>query len=126
MFWWLKLIGAILLGLVCLGLLVFVGVSIGFRFSTPYQLALERVQSSKEAEELLGAPVAARWWFVTGSVSTRGPGGEAALSIPVAGSKEKGVLHIEAERSAGQWEIEELILETDEARIEIKNSRNKL
>jgi len=92
-------------------LLVSVG-SVFFLFETlkssePYVMAIDKVQTNREAQNIIGAPIKPGWWMV-GNISTEGTGGKADLSIPVEGSKNKGAVYIKATKELNKWKISQL------------------
>ena len=88
-----------------------------FRSSGVNQEALELARAHPEAVEALGEPIEAGW-LVQGSINVSNDRGEADFSIPVSGPRGEGRLYIVAERRAGEWEYQELLL-----RVEGRNER---
>lgn len=103
----------------CLGTLLAAGVFVvGVVFlvfgamtrSDVYQQALTTAQEHPAVREAIGEPVRAGW-FVSGSVSSTGPSGEANLAIPISGPRGKATLFAVATRSAGRWHFQTLEVE---------------
>ena len=121
----------------CLGGLIGCGVTIFFllftvgivafvfgvmRSSDAYQMAMSELQQNERAISILGEPIEAGW-FTSGSINTSGSSGTADLSIPVSGPDGKGRLFVLANKSVGQWEIEQLVLEVNNERINLLTGR---
>jgi hypothetical protein len=84
----------------------------GLKTSGPYAQALELARQSHEVVEALGEPIEAGW-LASGSVHITGSSGEAELSIPIHGPRNRGTIHVIAEKRAGQWEFELLEVEVE-------------
>lgn len=80
------------------------------RLTTPYKEAVAMSQDSDALILEMGEPIEPGW-FVTGSVNTSGPTGEAHLSIPIRGSRKRGTLYVVAEKRAGRWEFQRVEVE---------------
>lgn len=80
--------------------------------SDAYGMAMARALASAEVREVLGEPIEAGF-MVSGQVNVSGPKGEANISIPLSGPGGSGTLYVVAEKSAGQWTFEQLVLEVD-------------
>ena len=65
-----------------------------FRMSGSYRQALAAVQSDPAVVEALGAPVAASWGVISGSLSCSGSACHADYTIPIHGSKKSGRLRV--------------------------------
>jgi len=65
-----------------------------FRMSGSYRQALAAAQSDPAVVEALGAPVAARWGVISGSLSCSGSACHADYTIPIHGSKKSGRLRV--------------------------------
>ncbi len=90
-----------------------IGLAFGaMRSSTPYQEAMQMVNTDSAAIEVLGEPIEAGW-LMSGSIETSGSSGTASFSIPVSGSKGEGTLYVEAQRTGGRWHYDQLYLEVD-------------
>ena len=74
---------------------------------------LRRAQENPDVILALGEPVEDRWW-ISGSINTSGPTGQADVSLPLKGPKGKGTLYIVAYKQAGEWTYERLEVEVDE------------
>jgi len=75
--------------------------------SEPYVMAIDKVQASREVQNIIGAPIKPGWWMV-GDISTEGTGGKAEFSIPVEGSKKKGTVSVRATKENNKWKMEQL------------------
>jgi hypothetical protein len=103
--------GLILICLLAMALF-FVGVSRIMKSSGAYTGAIVIAQKDALVISILGEP-AREGFFVTGTVNTSGPTGEARLSAPINGPKGEATLHIVAHKEAGQWQFERLVLEEE-------------
>ena len=86
-------------------------ISATFKSSEAYQLALLKVESNEQAIQLLGKPVSTG--MPMGEITVNGPSGSASISFSIAGPKGRGVLYVQATKSLGQWNLDQLILEQD-------------
>jgi hypothetical protein len=77
------------------------------RHTDVVQEALARAEANPQVRTELGEPVREGWW-VSGHVRTSGSSGNAALAIPLKGSRKNGTLHAVAHRSAGIWKYDTL------------------
>lgn len=93
-------------------LVVVVGAFAAIKSSEVVKDGLRRAQENPEVILALGEPVEDRWW-VSGSINTTGPTGNADISIPLKGPKGKGTLYIVAYREAGEWTYQRLEVEVD-------------
>jgi hypothetical protein len=84
----------------------------GLKSSGPYSQALELARQNREVVEALGEPIEAGW-LASGSVSIVGSSGEAELSIPIHGPRNRGTIYVIAEKRAGQWDFELLEVEIE-------------
>jgi hypothetical protein len=102
------------------------GVVNAVRSSDIYREALSKAQASAQAVELLGAPI--QGGFPSGNFRMDDLTGEAALAIPVTGSKATGTIYVEAMRDMGAWKIErlELAIDGSEQRIDLNTGRHVL
>ena len=78
--------------------------------SGAYAEALTLARQNEEVRTALGEPIE-EGWFVTGSVKTSGPSGEASLAIPLSGPRDAGTLYVEGRKSAGAWRYSVMELE---------------
>ncbi|BAV34155.1 hypothetical protein SCL_1857 [Sulfuricaulis limicola] len=104
---------------ICFFVAVFFFVSSALKSSDAYQLAYSRLEQSQEAVSVLGAPITTG--MVQGNFQSSGPTGTAQLTVPVEGTKAKGMLYIDATKDMGAWRINRLELEIEgrEARIDL-------
>ena len=77
-----------------------------------YQLAVAEVQSNALAKVALGEPVSPKWRGVTGHIDEAGTGGHADMEIGFAGSKQDGMIYLQAHRKMGEWHFDYLVLQT--------------
>jgi hypothetical protein len=105
----------------CLSLLLLVGGCIGsiimvattaMKSSDVYKDALVKAQSNPAVVAALGTPITTGF-FTSGSINTNGPTGDAAFSIPLSGPKGKAKIHLEAEKSAGEWTFSTLVVQVE-------------
>jgi hypothetical protein len=79
-----------------------------FKDSEPYKLSLSMINSSSEVTARIGNPLEAG--FISGSMQTSGPTGEAMLSYEVSGPSGTGDVAFEATKSLGSWAIDCLVV----------------
>ncbi len=78
--------------------------------SEPYQTALSRARGNAQVIAALGEPLEPGV-FTMGNIATDGSGGgEANFAIPLHGPRGKATLHVEARRSADQWDYATLMV----------------
>ena len=94
---------------VLLGLLIPLITQLMARRSDAYKLAVATARTTPLFTETLGAP-AKEAWFSGGSIEYGNPT-TAKLTIPVAGSKQKGDLRVVAVKEGRHWKLKELTLE---------------
>lgn len=80
--------------------------------SEAYRIAVQALNSDRDAIEMLGQPISTG--IPGGSFSVSGPDGEARLSFSAEGPAGEGTVHVNATRSLGQWRIDEAVLENSE------------
>jgi hypothetical protein len=90
---------------------IFFAVTASLKSSDAFRLAMEKLQASQEAVQLLGTPISTG--MVMGSMETTGPKGKASLAFSVSGPNGKGTVNLEATKNRGKWEIDTLVLEED-------------
>ena len=88
--------------LIAFGGLVMIGVTASFRGSEVYQQALAAAAENHLVRREIGDPIQPSW-FVTGQLNVSGSTGNADLSIPVSGSKGRGVIRAVAFKAEGIW-----------------------
>ncbi len=107
----------VIAGVAVLGVLVAFGVGLYFmvtgilKDTDAYRIGMEKLQASPEAMAMLGPPL--KTGMPSGSISTSGPTGEAALAIPVEGQKARGVLYVAATKDMGRWKANRIELEIE-------------
>ena len=82
--------------------------------SDVYEEALAQAQGHPSVQQSLGTPVD-DGYFVSGSINVSGSGGDANFSIPLSGPNADGTLHVDAEKFAGEWSFNRLVLEVDDS-----------
>jgi hypothetical protein len=98
-------------------LVVFVCCLIGsieysFKHSDVYHMALEQVESNPEVAERVGRDIHSGWIW-QGNINLRNSEGNANMTIPIAGSKGAGKIHLVAKKHSGVWRFNELEFEPD-------------
>lgn len=88
------------------------GVVYLFQSSGIQDEVLERVRTHPEAVAALGEPIEAGW-LIQGSIHLSDDGGEADFSLPVSGPDGSGRAYVVAQRRAGEWQFEELVLRVE-------------
>ncbi|HEY4593757.1 MAG TPA: cytochrome c oxidase assembly factor Coa1 family protein, partial [Thermoanaerobaculia bacterium] len=80
--------------------------------------AVARAEANPQVRAELGEPVREGWW-VSGHVRTTGSSGNAALAIPLKGSRRDGTVYAVAHKSAGRWTYDtlEVVVEGRPGRI---------
>jgi hypothetical protein len=73
---------------------------------------LARAQTNSAVIEASGSPIS-QIGIVSGNSKVNGPTGEANLSIPLSGPKEKGTLYVEANKSADLWMFQTMVVKID-------------
>ena len=81
------------------------------RSSEVVQQAMRQLESNSQAVRALGEPIKLGW-VITGSMSTSGESGDASLSLPVSGSRDRGTVTLIAYKSGGEWRFNQLVLTT--------------
>jgi hypothetical protein len=93
-------------------LLVFVGIFVAvfgaLKDSEAYKMTVGLLNSSPKAIQLLGQPISTG--TPTGSMNVSGSGGEASLSFSANGPQGHGTVYVEASKSQGQWNLDQVIL----------------
>jgi hypothetical protein len=109
---WLVPVGCLGMVAVCvIFILVIVSIAFGaIRSSEVYQKSIDGLSADPRVIAALGTPVKPGL-FVSGSVNTSGPTGEANLSIPLSGPEGKGTLYVKANKDLGFWLFTSMILE---------------
>jgi hypothetical protein len=108
----------------CLGMLLAVAAFAGAIFllvtslvksSDVYREAMDRAEQDPRVTEALGSPLEVGW-TISGKIETTGPSGEADIAIPVSGPHGSARIYATAEKRAGRWRFETLLLRTSEGR----------
>ena len=114
----LRLVTAVLLGI----MLLIAGFALGLmslmRTSDVYIGALARVRASPAAEAVLGSPIR-EGYFLRGHIKTGPTSGRAKLQVSLSGPKGGGRLEIVATKSGGDWHYSHLGLNVDDRVIEL-------
>lgn len=90
---------------------LFFVVTASLKNSDAFKLAVEKLEASKEAVEMLGTPISTG--MVTGSVETSGPLGKTSISFSAGGPNGQGTVTMKATKDGGTWQIESLVLVQD-------------
>jgi len=80
--------------------------------SSVYQTAVARAKADPRVTEAIGTPIRESW-VVLGSAETSGGSGKSDLTIPLKGSKGNAVLYVLANKFAGEWQYERLLVKID-------------
>ena len=72
------------------------------RHTDVFREAVARAEANPQVRADLGEPIHEGWW-ISGHVRTTGSSGNAALAIPLKGSRKDGTLYAVAHKSAGRW-----------------------
>ncbi|MBN1676717.1 MAG: hypothetical protein JXR37_37075 [Kiritimatiellae bacterium] len=75
-----------------------------------YKVAVAKAEAHPSVLEALGAPLK-EGAFIAGSINESGASGRAELSIPISGPRGKGIIHVVAARSGGEWAFSTLVVE---------------
>jgi hypothetical protein len=77
------------------------------RHTDVFQEAVARAEANPQVRVDLGEPIREGWW-VSGHIRTTGSSGNAALAIPLKGSRKDGTVYAVAHKSAGIWKYDTL------------------
>lgn len=91
---------------------IFMVASTAMKTADVYKDALVRAQADPAVVAALGTPITTGF-FTSGSINSSGPTGNAAISIPLSGPKGKATIHLEAEKSGGEWTFSTLVVEVE-------------
>jgi hypothetical protein len=108
-----KIPAGFLLLILLVGAYVFGVVEISFRHSEVVEQAIAKAGENMQVRDQIGPPSKAGW-RIFGNLRIAGLSGYANLSIPVAGSRHKGVIHVVALKSAGIWRFNQLLVNVEE------------
>ncbi|TJZ74274.1 cytochrome c oxidase assembly factor Coa1 family protein [Chitiniphilus eburneus] len=86
-----------------------------------YRLGVERVSNHPAAVAALGKPITAS--RPSGSFVVDDTGGSAEFTFDVAGSKQRGVIYLEATRHGTRWALDRIELDIDETGEQIDLNR---
>ena len=105
-------------------ILGFVALILSFAFgimksSDAYKQALAKARSSPEVVNALGSPIK-EGFFISGNINVNGASGNADLAIPITGPKGKGMVYVEARKSAGEWTYSKLVVQIDRTNERIR------
>jgi hypothetical protein len=109
---WVVPTGCLIPVVVCAGFvaLILTVVFGAIKSSAPYTESLAAVKQHRQAQELLGEPIEPGF-FVTGSINVSGSSGDANISYSVSGLKGSGTVYVVAEKKAGEWDYETMVLD---------------
>ena len=82
-----------------------------FKHSAAYELAVDKLQTSTIAADVLGTPITTG--FPLGSITLNGATGSAVLSFSATGPKGAGRAFLETIKKDGVWSIRRLMLKPD-------------
>ncbi len=108
----------------CLGMLLAFAAFVGAIFllvtsvvksSDVYREALARAEKDPRVTDALGSPLEVGW-MISGSIETTGPSGQADIAIPVSGPRGSARIYATAEKRAGRWRFDTLLMRTPEGR----------
>ncbi len=99
-----------LIGAAVLAIIIFVFGMI--KQSDVYQNSVVTAQTHPAVVEALGSPVEVGF-FVSGKTETNDASGRSEIAIPISGPKGKGKIYAVGDKSAGQWEMRELVVEIE-------------
>ncbi|MDB6092542.1 MAG: Fungal protein of unknown function [Verrucomicrobia bacterium] len=85
------------------------GVVSVMKSSEPYQLAIARARSSPAVVAALGEPIT-EGFLMLGNIHVSGTAGQAQFEIPLRAPREAGTLYAVANRAAGVWKFETLMV----------------
>lgn len=97
------------------------GVMLNIRNSEPVEQTMTILNNDETAVSLLGSPIELGL-FVSGSFETTSASGFADFNMPVSGPNGDGRVFVQAIQSAGQWQVDNLILETENERHILRGS----
>jgi len=80
-----------------------------FKGNDAYKLSLATVQNNQELIDIIGSPIEAGF-FVTGSMQTSGPNGQAALKYAVEGPYGSADTYVFASKEIEKWVINQLVV----------------
>ena len=98
--------------------IIFFSVFAIMKSSGAYQMALEKVTSHQKVVALLGEPIEPGF-FVSGSVNTSGPSGQANLSFSISGPHGDAKVYVFANKETGEWKILRLAVVSEEKKMRI-------
>ena len=102
------------LGFVILSAAFFVGTFLlamtWIRSSHVFEEAMDRARNDPRVVRELGEPIRTGWWLL-GNIHTSGSSGTADLTIPISGPRNSARIYLEAEKRAGVWNFEYLVVE---------------
>jgi Cytochrome oxidase complex assembly protein 1 len=109
----------VIIGIITLLVSMFFLITGIMKKSAPYQAAIQQIESSSPVAEFIGKPFSTG--MVSGQISTSSEDGNARLSFSISGPKGEGRIYLQATQSLGQWQMDQLILVTDQTheRIEL-------
>ncbi len=90
-----------------------------FQRAPLYMMSLAKVANHHEVIQYLGAPISAHW-SVTGSYKTNRASGRVALKYTITGPKGSATVYTYANKHAGSWALDEVIVHIKEPNHEIR------
>lgn len=83
-----------------------------------YQMAFNRARTNPAVIKQLGEPIR-DGWYLEGNLELTNEEGKAKLSFPVTGPKGEGQVYLDANKTAGRWHFQQLVVVTDWGRRQI-------
>ncbi|MGH8444642.1 MAG: cytochrome c oxidase assembly factor Coa1 family protein, partial [Solimonas sp.] len=100
---------------------MFMSVTGALKNNDAYRTSLSQIRANEEVKAALGEPIEAGY-FVTGSINTNGPDGQAALQYSLKGSKAEGEAYVYASKHAGRWILLQVVVESGGHRTAVVGS----
>jgi hypothetical protein len=82
------------------------------RSSDAYKLAIQRAEQSQAVAAKIGRPFRVGW-LMMGSINLKDDGGDAEMSIPIAGDRGAGRIIVVAKKTARLWTFQTLEVHVD-------------
>jgi len=83
-----------------------------------YNQSLFALRENPEVIELIGSPIEPGY-FISGSISTSGPNGQASIQYNISGSKSSAVVYVYASRHLGAWNLDTVVVNSEESHKKI-------
>ncbi|GGY78560.1 hypothetical protein GCM10011613_24060 [Cellvibrio zantedeschiae] len=92
--------------------LLFLSVSSALK-GEAYDQSLSIIRENQQVIEMVGKPIEPGY-FILGSISTQGPNGQASLEYNISGPKASAVVYVYANKHAGTWNLEQVVVNDEE------------